>query len=40
MDDGTGQSGNTLFNGWDDPAGTNAALALNATGGLAGSTNL
>ncbi|GAA0664727.1 hypothetical protein GCM10010193_15130 [Kitasatospora atroaurantiaca] len=34
-DDGTGQSGNTLFNGWDDPAGTNAALALNATAWLA-----
>nr|BFD90354.1 hypothetical protein KitaXyl93_17140 [Kitasatospora sp. Xyl93] len=33
-DDGTGQSGNTLFNGWDDPAGTNAALALNATAWL------
>jgi hypothetical protein len=35
-DDGTGQSGNTLFNGWDDPAGTDAALALNATAWLAG----
>lgn len=33
-DDGTGQSGNTLYNGWDDPAGTNAALALNATAWL------
>ncbi len=31
MDDGTGQSGNNLFDGWDDPAGTDAALALNAT---------
>ena len=36
IDDGTGQSGNTLFNGWNDPAGTNAALALNATAWLAG----
>jgi hypothetical protein len=36
MDDGTGQSGNTLFNGWNDPAGTDAALALNATEWLAG----
>ncbi|AUG75095.1 Hydrolase [Kitasatospora sp. MMS16-BH015] len=31
VDDGTGESGKTLYNGWDDPAGTNAALALNAT---------
>jgi hypothetical protein len=37
IDDGTGQSGNTLFNGWNDPAGTDAALALNATAWLAGS---
>jgi hypothetical protein len=36
IDDGTGQSGNTLFNGWNDPAGTDAALALNATQWLAG----
>jgi hypothetical protein len=36
IDDGTGQSGNTLFNGWDDPAGTDAALALNATAWLSG----
>jgi hypothetical protein len=36
IDDGTGQSGNTLFDGWDDPAGTDAALALNATAWLAG----
>ncbi|HVQ93830.1 MAG TPA: hypothetical protein VMU51_22520 [Mycobacteriales bacterium] len=36
IDDGTGQSGNTLFNGWDDPAGTDAALALNATAWLTG----
>ncbi|MFJ8626069.1 hydrolase [Kitasatospora sp. NPDC093550] len=34
VDDGTGQSGNTLFDGWDDPAGTDAALALNATAWL------
>jgi hypothetical protein len=36
IDDGTGQPGNTLFNGWNDPAGTDAALALNATAWLAG----
>jgi hypothetical protein len=36
IDDGTGQSGNTLFDGWNDPAGTDAALALNATAWLAG----
>lgn len=36
IDDGTGQSGNSLFDGWNDPAGTNAALALNATAWLAG----
>ncbi|MFB9234108.1 hydrolase [Plantactinospora siamensis] len=36
IDDGTGQSGNTLYNGWNDPAGTDAALALNATEWLAG----
>jgi hypothetical protein len=36
IDDGTGQSGNTLYNGWNDPAGTNAALALNGTSWLAG----
>jgi hypothetical protein len=36
VDDGTGQSGNTLYNGWNDPAGTDAALALNATEWLAG----
>ncbi|MFD9129088.1 putative Ig domain-containing protein [Kitasatospora sp. NPDC059571] len=35
VDDGTGQSGNTLYNGWNDPAGTDAALALNATEWLA-----
>jgi len=37
IDDGTGQSGNTLYDGWNDPAGTNKALALNATAWLAGS---
>jgi hypothetical protein len=36
VDDGTGQSGNKLFDGWNDPAGTDAALALNATAWLAG----
>ncbi|HKT03982.1 MAG TPA: hydrolase [Rugosimonospora sp.] len=36
IDDGTGQPGNTLFDGWDDPAGTDAALGLNATAWLAG----
>ncbi|MFI5912649.1 hydrolase [Dactylosporangium sp. NPDC051541] len=36
IDDGTGQSGNTLYDGWNDTAGTNAALALNATAWLAG----
>ncbi|MEU7028207.1 hydrolase [Streptomyces sp. NPDC046275] len=36
VDDGTGQSGNTLYDGWNDPAGTNAALALNATDWLSG----
>ena len=36
IDDGTGQSGNTLYDGWNDPAGTDAALALNATAWLGG----
>jgi hypothetical protein len=36
IDDGTGQSSNTLYNGWNDPAGTDAALALNATQWLVG----
>ena len=31
VDDGTGQSGNTLYDGWNDTGATNAALALNAT---------
>jgi hypothetical protein len=35
IDDGTGQPGNTLFNGWSDPTADNAALALNATAWLA-----
>jgi hypothetical protein len=35
-DDGTGQSGNTLYDGWHDTAGTDAALALNATAWLSG----
>jgi hypothetical protein len=35
-DDGTGQSGNTLYDGWNDPAGTDAAIALNTTAWLAG----
>ncbi|HVX47201.1 MAG TPA: hypothetical protein VHC49_25140 [Mycobacteriales bacterium] len=35
MDDGTGQSGNDLYDGWNDPAGSDAALALNATAWLA-----
>ncbi|MBE1498711.1 hypothetical protein H4696_005811 [Amycolatopsis lexingtonensis] len=36
-DDGTGQSGNTLYNGWTDSTADNAALGLNATAWLAGS---
>jgi hypothetical protein len=36
IDDGTGQSGNTLYDGWNDPAGSDAALALNATAWLCG----
>jgi hypothetical protein len=35
VDDGTGQSGNTLYDGWDDPAGSDATFALNATSWLA-----
>ncbi|HEY2669735.1 MAG TPA: hydrolase [Rugosimonospora sp.] len=38
IDDGTGQSGNTLYNGWNDPAGSDATLALNATAWLAGAS--
>ena len=36
VDDGTGQSGNTLYDGWNDPAGTDAELALNGTDWVAG----
>jgi hypothetical protein len=36
IDDGTGQSGNTLYNGWTDSTANNAALGLNATAWLAG----
>ncbi|MCS0603774.1 hydrolase [Streptomyces sp. LP11] len=36
IDDGTGQSGNTLYDGWNDSGATNAPLALNATAWLAG----
>ncbi|MEU2584229.1 hydrolase [Streptomyces avermitilis] len=36
IDDGTGQSGNTLYDGWNDTGATNGALALNATEWLAG----
>ncbi|HTJ70590.1 MAG TPA: hydrolase [Actinospica sp.] len=38
IDDGTGESGNTLYDGWNDPNATDAALALNATAWLAGGT--
>ncbi|MEU8590148.1 hydrolase [Streptomyces sp. NPDC048664] len=38
IDDGTGQSGNTLYDGWNDPGATNAALALNATDWLSGAS--
>lgn len=31
VDDGTGQSGNTLYDGWNDTLGTNAEWALNGT---------
>jgi hypothetical protein len=34
IDDGTGQPGNTLYDGWNDSGATNAALALNATAWL------
>lgn len=39
IDDGTGSAGNTLYDGWNDPAGTNAAIALNTTQWLAGGTS-
>jgi len=38
IDDGTGQSGNTLYNGWTDPAGTDSTVMLNGTEWLAGGT--
>ncbi|MDQ1722314.1 MAG: hypothetical protein QOI26_2048, partial [Pseudonocardiales bacterium] len=38
IDDGTGQSGNTLYNGWNDPAGTDPAIALNGSEWLSGGT--
>ncbi|MET9437169.1 hydrolase [Streptomyces sp. NPDC006551] len=38
IDDGTGQSGNKLYDGWNDTAGTNAPLALNATDWLSDAT--
>ena len=37
IDDGTGESGKSLYDGWNDPGGTDAQLALNATAWLAGS---
>ncbi|MEO9240608.1 MAG: putative Ig domain-containing protein [Jatrophihabitantaceae bacterium] len=36
IDDGTGSSGNTLYNGWNDPAGTDDKVMLNGTEWLAG----
>ncbi|WP_329310494.1 hydrolase [Streptomyces sp. NBC_01262] len=39
IDDDTGQSGNTLYDGWNDTGATNAALALNATEWLSGATD-
>ncbi|MFD1663643.1 hydrolase [Streptomyces caeni] len=38
VDDGTGQSGNKLYDGWNDSTATNAALALNATEWLSGAS--
>ncbi|MDJ0346197.1 hypothetical protein QMK19_15995 [Streptomyces sp. H10-C2] len=38
IDDGTGQPGNTLYDGWNDSSATNAAVALNATEWLFGAT--
>jgi hypothetical protein len=35
IDDGTGQSGNTLYNGWTDPSGTDSTVMLNGTEWLA-----
>ncbi|WP_042378354.1 putative Ig domain-containing protein [Streptacidiphilus melanogenes] len=39
IDDGTGEPGHTVEDGWDDPKGTDAALALNATSWLASGTS-
>jgi hypothetical protein len=39
VDDGTGQSGNTLYDGWDDAGGSDGVLALDATAWLAGSSS-
>jgi hypothetical protein len=39
IDDGTGQSGNTLYDGWNDPAGTDAAIGLNTTAWLSGGSS-
>jgi len=36
IDDGTGEAGKNVFDGWNDPGGTDAQLALNATAWLAG----
>ena len=36
IDDGTGAAGENLFDGWNDPAGTDAAIGLNTTAWLAG----
>jgi hypothetical protein len=38
VDDGTGRSGKTLYNGWSDAGGSDGVLALNATDWLAGSS--
>ncbi|MFE9438297.1 hydrolase [Streptomyces sp. NPDC006602] len=38
IDDGTGQSGNTLYDGWNDTGATNGPLALNATEWLSGAS--
>ncbi|MEU3856681.1 hydrolase [Streptomyces sp. NPDC028722] len=38
IDDGTGQSGNTLYDGWNDSGANDAALALNATAWLSGAS--
>lgn len=38
IDDGTGESGKTLYDGWNDPGADDAVLALNATAWLATGT--